>query len=209
MHAKFALTAAAVALLGSTAMAMPAVVMTDLALRAGPGPAHPIIASIDLQSIVELDGCVDGGAWCRVTHNGVTGWTFSAYLGQETQGRIVAIRETTTTTQVPTVVYQEQRASTVVPKAPVIVDETIIPADQSLGTLKVGSIVEPPTEVRTYVTTNKIEPIYLQGEVVVGATLPMTTTVYEVPRYEYRYAVVNGRTVLVEPSTNRIVYVYR
>jgi len=209
MHAKFALSAAAATLaLSGAAFAMPAVVMTDLALRAGPGPAHPIIASIDRQSIVELDGCVDGGAWCRVTHNGVTGWTFSAYLGQEAQGRIVAIRETTTT-QVPTVVYQEQRASTIVPKAPVIVDETIIPADQSLGTLKVGSIVEPPTEVRTYVTTNKIEPIYLQGEVVVGATLPKTTMVYEVPRYEYRYAVVNGRTVLVEPATNRIVYVYR
>lgn len=209
MHVKCALTAAAVALLSSTAMAMPAVVTTDLALRAGPGPAHPIVASLERQTIVELDGCIDGGTWCRVTANGVTGWAFSTYLGQEAQGKIVAFRETTTTTQVPTVVYQEQRASVASDKAPIIVDETIIPADQSLGTLKVGSIVEPPTEVRTYVTTRKVEPIYLQGEVVVGATLPKTITVHEVPRYEYRYAVVNGRTVLVEPSTNRIVYVYR
>lgn len=211
MNAKLTVSAAAATLaLGSAAIAMPAVVTADLALRAGPGPAHPIVASIERQSIVELDGCIDAGTWCRVTANGVTGWAYSAYLGQENQGRIVAIRETTTTTQVPTVTYQEQRASTVADKAPVIIEESITPADQTLGMLKVGTItVDPPAEVRTYVTTRKVEPIYLQGEVVIGATLPKTVAVHEVPRYEYRYATVNGRTVLVEPSTNRIVYVYR
>ncbi len=210
MHAKFTLPAAAATLmLGGAAVAMPAVVTADLALRAGPGPAHPIIATLDRNAIVELEGCIDGGTWCRVTTNGVTGWTYSAYLGQQIQNRVVVLPEARTTVQVPTVVYQEQRAATVAPNAPAIVEETITPATQTLGTLKVGSIVEPPTEVRTYVTTNRIEPIYLQGEVVVGATLPRSTAVYEVPRYEYRYAVVNGRTVLVEPSTNRIVYVYR
>lgn len=210
MHVKFALSNAVATLVASSAMAMPAVVTADLALRDGPGPAHPIIASLDRQSIVELEGCIDNGAWCRVTANGVTGWTYAAYLGRETQGRIVAIRETTTTTTVPTVTYQEQRAGTVADKAPVIVEEAIVPAEQTLGTLKVGSIaIDPPPEVRTYVTTHKIEPIFLEGEVVVGATLPKTVVVHEVPRYEYRYTTVNGRTVLVEPGTNRVVYVYR
>lgn len=209
MRAKFALSTAAATLFASTAMAMPAVVTADLALRAGPGPAHPIVASLERQSIVELDGCIDGGAWCRVTANGVTGWTYATYLGRESQGKIVAFKETTTTTQVPTVTY-EQRASTVADKAPVIVEEAIVPADQTLGTLKVGSItVDPPPEVKTYVTTHKIEPILLEGEVVVGATLPRSVVVHEVPKYEYRYTTVNGRTVLVEPATNRIVYVYR
>ncbi len=47
--------------LGGSVPAMPAVVTADVALRAGPGPAHPIIATIDRNAIVELDGCIDAG----------------------------------------------------------------------------------------------------------------------------------------------------
>ncbi|MBM3548264.1 MAG: DUF1236 domain-containing protein [Alphaproteobacteria bacterium] len=184
MRAKASLVAAAAVFgLGSAAMAMPAVVTADLALRAGPGPAHPIIATIDRNGIVELEGCIDAGMWCKVSWNGVTGWTYAAYLGQQTRERIVVIPEARRTIQVPTVVYQEQRAATVSQTA--------------------------PATVQTYITTNKIEPIFVEGEPVVGATLPSSVVVREVPQYQYRYAVVNGRTVLVEPGTNRIVYVYR
>ena len=45
--------------------------------------------------------------------------------------------------------------------------------------------------------------------VVVGSALPANVKVYEIPNYPNRYAYVNGRTVLVEPGTNKIVYVYR
>jgi len=192
---------------GSAAMAMPAVVTADLALRAGPGPAHPIVATIDRNGIVELEGCIDAGMWCKVSWNGVTGWTYAAYLGHQTQGSVVVISEARRTIQVPTVVYQEQRAATVTQQAPVIITEPI--TTPSLGTLKVGTIETPPATVTTYVTTNKIEPILVEGEPVVGAVLPRSVVVREVPQYQYRYAVVNGRTVLVEPGTNRIVYVYR
>ena len=208
MHAKFTLPAAATLAIASAAWAMPAVVTADLALRAGPGPAHPIIATIDRNAIVELEGCIDAGTWCRVSAGGVTGWTYAAYLGRQIENRVVVLPEARASVQIPTVVYQEQRAA-VAPQAPVIVTETITPAPQTLGMLKVGTVIEPPTEVRTYVTSHRVQPIYLEGEPVVGAMLPGSTTVYEVPRYAYRYAVVNGRTVLVEPGTNRIVYVYR
>jgi uncharacterized protein YraI len=208
MSAKITLLAATAVLgLGSAAMAMPAVVTADLALRAGPGPAHPIIATIDRNGIVELEGCIDAGMWCRVSWNGVTGWTYAAYLGQQTQDRIVVLPEARRTIQVPTVVYQEQRASTVPQQAPIIITDPI--TTPSIGTLKVGTIETPPATVQTYVTTNKIEPIFVEGEPVVGAVLPRSVVVREVPQYQYRYAVVNGRTVLVEPDTNRIVYVYR
>ena len=63
--------------------------------------------------------------------------------------------------------------------------------------------------VVTYVRTNKMEPVYLDGEVVVGASLPETVVLNEVPDYEYRYVYVNGQPVLVEPQTRRIVYVVR
>ena len=63
--------------------------------------------------------------------------------------------------------------------------------------------------MRTYVTTNQVEPVYLDGEVVVGAGLPETVELREIPDYEYRYVYVNGQPVLVEPSSRRIVYVVR
>jgi hypothetical protein len=71
------------------------------------------------------------------------------------------------------------------------------------------AIDEPTEEVRTYVTTNQIDPVYLEGEVVVGASLPETVELREIPDYEYRYVYVNGQPVLVEPSSRRIVYVVR
>jgi hypothetical protein len=72
-----------------------------------------------------------------------------------------------------------------------------------------GTIIDPPDQVRTYVTSNQADPVYLEGEVVVGATLPETVALREIPDYEYRYVYVNGQPVLVEPSSRQIVYVMR
>ncbi|MDO5706829.1 MAG: DUF1236 domain-containing protein, partial [Paracoccus sp. (in: a-proteobacteria)] len=69
---------------------------------------------------------------------------------------------------------------------------------------------EPAPEIRTYVTEHPVDPVLLDGEVVVGAGLPETVTLYEVPGYsDYRYVMVNGQTVLVGPEDRRIVYIYR
>ncbi|WP_181706698.1 DUF1236 domain-containing protein [Chthonobacter rhizosphaerae] len=72
-----------------------------------------------------------------------------------------------------------------------------------------GGTVDPPERVRTYVTEQQTEPVYLEGEVVVGAGVPETVQLAPVPEYEYRYAYVNGQRVLVDPNTRRIVHVYR
>lgn len=63
--------------------------------------------------------------------------------------------------------------------------------------------------MRTYIESNTIDPVYLDGEVVVGAALPETVEVREIPDYDYRYVYVNEQPVLVEPETRRIVYVLR
>lgn len=208
MNAKILVLAAATALtLPSAAFGLPTTVLTDVALRTGPGPAYPVIGTIDRQAIVEVEGCVDAATWCQVSWNGRTGWTYAAYLAHEIQGRMVVVPEVRTQVQVPTVVYQEQRASTVVNSAPVFVGDPIV--GPSLGTLKVGTVIQPPpAQVQTYVTTQRIEPVYLQGEVVVGAILPRSVMLYDIPQSPYRYTYVNGRTVLVDPQTNQIVYVY-
>ena len=75
-----------------------------------------------------------------------------------------------------------------------------------------GAVVDaisPPDQVTTYVRSNPVDPVYLEGEVVVGAGLPETVQLRPVPDYEYNYVYVNGQPVLVEPQSRRIVYVVR
>ena len=63
--------------------------------------------------------------------------------------------------------------------------------------------------MKTYVTQNRMDPVYLEGEVVIGAGVPETVELYPVPDYEYQYVYINGQPVLVEAGTRQIVYVYR
>ena len=76
----------------------------------------------------------------------------------------------------------------------------------------VGGIlgVDTRPRFRTYVETQRRPSYAYQEEVRVGAVLPRSgVTYHEVPAEygvrDYRYTVVNNRTVLVEPSTGRIV----
>ena len=82
-----------------------------------------------------------------------------------------------------------------------------------VGGAVVGAIIGDNTpRFRTYVAEQR-RPSYTYAErVVVGATLPRQgVTYYEVPSEygatEYRYTVVNDRTVLVDHATGRIVQV--
>jgi hypothetical protein len=78
----------------------------------------------------------------------------------------------------------------------------------------VGTAVDPPPpEVVTYVETQQPPPVMLQGDLVVGATLPESVVLYPVPAdvyvsadgWAYEYAYVNGHRVVVDPRTRAIV----
>jgi hypothetical protein len=76
----------------------------------------------------------------------------------------------------------------------------------------VGGIlgVDTRPRFRSYVETRNVPSYRYSDEVRVGAVLPSDgVTYYEVPAEygvrNYRYTVVNNRTVLVEPGTRRIV----
>ena len=65
---------------------------------------------------------------------------------------------------------------------------------------------------RTYVVKEKRASYRYDRDVVIGAELPSSgVTYYEVPAEygvkNYRYTIVNDRTVLVDPSSHRIVQV--
>ena len=113
----------------------------------------------------------------------------------------------------PKVVYQEQLASTATNTTTSTQTDSTGAATGAviggLAGLASGAVVDPPGQVNTYVTSKKVDPVCLEGEVLVGSTLPSTVKVYEIPDYQYRYTSVNGQTVLVEPCTSKVVHIYR
>jgi uncharacterized protein YcfJ len=82
-----------------------------------------------------------------------------------------------------------------------------------VGGFIVGGIADDTRpRFRTYVTQEKRPSYAYDRDVVVGAELPSAgVTYYDVPSEygvkEYRYTVVNNRTVLVDPRTHRIVQI--
>jgi hypothetical protein len=83
-----------------------------------------------------------------------------------------------------------------------------------IGAVVGASVDPPPTEVVSYVEDQPPPPpIVLQGNLVVGSTLPPAITLYPVPPdvypsagpHTYAYAVVNGHTVIVDPRTHVVI----
>ncbi|TKT82888.1 DUF1236 domain-containing protein [Aquamicrobium sp. LC103] len=224
MKTKLLLSAAgAVLAMTGAAMAQTVVVATtDLNMRAGPGPQYPVIGAIAIDGEAMLDGCLESGRWCQVSYNGVQGWAYSDYLIADSGGVEVVVTERPAEMQVPVVTYDdtdEVAAGGVAGAATGAVAGAIIGgpvgaavggiAGAATGGAATSVLVEPTPEVRDYVLQHEVEPVYLEGEAVVGASLPETVEVREIPDYEYRYVYVNGQPVLVEPETRRIVYVVR
>jgi hypothetical protein len=82
-----------------------------------------------------------------------------------------------------------------------------------VGGAVIGGITDATRpEFRTYVVQQKTPSYTYAQPVVIGAELPdQGITYYEVPpQYgvpQYRYTVVNNRTVLVDPQTRRVIQV--
>ena len=82
-----------------------------------------------------------------------------------------------------------------------------------VGGAIVGGIADDRRPVfREYVVKQRRSSYAYDREVVVGAELPNTgVTYYDVPAEygvrDYRYTVVNNRTVLVDPKTHRIIQI--
>ena len=75
-----------------------------------------------------------------------------------------------------------------------------------------GIAVDRRPAFREYIVRERVPNYTIQDRVIVGGVLPEAgITYYDVPQTygptPYRYTVVNGRTVLVEPRSRRIVQV--
>jgi len=80
------------------------------------------------------------------------------------------------------------------------------------GAIVGGIASDKQPRFREYVVKERHPSYHYQGDVRVGSELPGNgVTYYSVPQEygatNYRYTIVNDRTVLVDPSTHRIVEV--
>ncbi len=72
-----------------------------------------------------------------------------------------------------------------------------------------GHAVAPPSQVRTYVTTQQADSVQYDGKIVIGKTVDGDTVWREVPSSpKYRWAYLNGQRVVVETQGHRVVAIY-
>ncbi|WP_442581238.1 DUF1236 domain-containing protein [Mesorhizobium sp. ASY16-5R] len=211
------LAAAATTLaLGGAALAQtPVQATTELNVRAGPGSQYPVVGVLAAGQDTTIKGCLANGKWCSVDE----GWVYADYLTGDFGGQTVVLSQRPANSTVAVIEPPDTgTAGAIVGGTTGAVAGAIVggPVGALIGGVAgttiggtVGEIAEPPAQVRTYVADNRLEPVYLDGEVVVGAKVPDTVQIREIPDYKYSYVNVNGQEVLVEPATRQIVYVVR
>src|SRR6188768_2665821 len=68
---------------------------------------------------------------------------------------------------------------------------------------------EQDTVIREYVKKQPLASVKFPGvELNIGSALPDTVELHEVPNVQYRYVVIDNRTVLVDPGTRKVIKVY-
>jgi uncharacterized protein YraI len=215
---KHVLGASAVALLTSTSAyaATTAMATTDLNIRSGPGPMFEVVDVIASSDDVMVEGCLEDANWCQVEYNGTEGWAYGAYLTAkvETAEEPIVVVEARDQLEVQTVTYQETTGAAAASTTTGAVLGALIggPAGAAAGAAigaGLGIAVEPEPRTITYVTENPVDPIYLDGEVVVGARFPEGIEFNSIPDAEFDYVYVNGVPVLVDPQERRIVHIIR
>jgi hypothetical protein len=73
----------------------------------------------------------------------------------------------------------------------------------------VGHTADPPTEVRTYVTTANAAPVTYSGPIVIGRPLSGDVSWLDVPNYpKYRWAYIGTRRVVIDRDSGDVVAVY-
>lgn len=205
-------------LLGTAAFAeSQAAAWTDLNLRAGPGAIYKIRGVIPANGVVEVEGCLEGATWCKVVYEGTEGWAAGNYLTATVDNAPVALTVAGPKVVLNTVTYTaDPEDAALASGATGAIAGALIagPVGAVVGgaigaTAGVAAVTDPDPKVVTYVQSNPVEPVYLDGEVVVGAGIPEPVVLYPVPDTSYSYIYVNGLPVLVETPTRQVVYIVR
>ncbi|MBU2956931.1 DUF1236 domain-containing protein [Paracoccus sp. 1_MG-2023] len=194
---------------------------TDLNVRSGPGVQHEVIGAIPGGDEVNVVGCIDSANWCEVNSDEIDGWAYGDYLNVTAGDEIVSLypnRQDVGIAVIEAPAQPDNRGQNTAvggvggaAMGALIGGPVGAVAGAALGSgAGAAARVEPAPEVTTYVTSNSVAPVFLEGEVVLGAGVPDTVDIYDIPQTpDYRYAQINGQTVLVDPNDRQIVYIYR
>ncbi|MDO5603540.1 MAG: DUF1236 domain-containing protein [Paracoccus sp. (in: a-proteobacteria)] len=215
-------TIASLAVAGAAFAETNATAGTDLNMRSGPGVQHEVIGVITGGDEVVVNGCIESANWCEVVYKDETGWAYGDYLaakiGEEFQPLYPHRQEIgVTVIETPTLPDQAEQgqnaavgAVTGAAMGALVGGPLGAIVGATAGTTAGAVATEPQTEIRAYIDANPHDPVILDGEVVIGAGVPETVTLYEIPDApEYRYVTINGQPVLVNPENRQIVYIYR
>lgn len=199
-----------------------ATVAADLNLRDGPGAQYPSIAVMPAGTEVPVTGCVEARDWCKVTFEDTEGWAYGPYLAVPVGEEIAAIAAAPETVEIATVTFvpaeekAEQNASAAT--GATVGALTAFALGGPAGAIVAGGILggaagsaaaTPEEATLVYIRENPVEPVYLQGEVVVGATVPDVVTFHTIPDANgLRYLNINGEPVVVD-ETGQITYILR
>ena len=202
-HAMIALASlVGAALLASPASALNAFSPTGhLNVRSGPGFQYPVVGVMQQNVPAAITGCIQDYSWCSVAVGAVTGWASAPYLVTDAGGKPTNLQVSGAQLGIPIVVPTGVGAVVATPPVGAMV---AVPP-----TVGVVEPILPAPEILSYVTQQAVEPVLVDGEVMIGATLPAAVPVYPIPASPYVYSYVNGQRVLVEPAARRIVYVVR
>jgi uncharacterized protein YraI len=193
----------AAALAAGSAFAVTAYSPTGhLNVRSGPGFQYQVVGQVNANVAAQITGCVSDFSWCAVAlPSGVTGWASAPYL----------VTKATTPPKNLQVAGAQLGIPVIVPKntgAPVVATP---PVGAMVGVPQAVVVqpIVPGPEVIAFVRRQRVTPVIVTGEVMIGAVLPTAAPLYDIPTSPYDYAYINGQAVLVEPVARRIVYVVR
>ncbi|WP_096787682.1 DUF1236 domain-containing protein [Rhodobacter sp. CZR27] len=212
------LSAAAALIAGAaSAQVQEARPVTDLNLRSGPGSNYAIVGVVPADTMVMVEGCVEGAKWCRVNHAGASGWAAGDYLAMSVENTAVPLASGDPRITYETMTYEEDNdsGSVIAGGAAGAASGAAIggPVGALIGGvigMAGGDALDPPdTTTVTFVRQNPVEPVWLEGEVVTGAGIPDTVTLTPIPDSAYAYSYVNGVPVIVEPSNRQIIHIVR
>ncbi len=208
-------TAATALLAGTASAASTATAATDLHLRAGPGPDYRIETVIAAKDQVTVDGCLEQSNWCKVSYDGQQGWAYGDYLAADLSGELVPVYPNRAELQTGTVVYEKTKdddGALALGAMGATAGALVVggPAAAIVGGIigsATGAAITPEETTIAYIRENPVDPVIVNGELIVGAQVPGELEVYQVPSSDFGYVNLNGRYVLIEPDSREIAYI--
>jgi outer membrane lipoprotein SlyB len=204
------------AVAGPAAAATTASATTDLNVRSGPAVWNEVTGVIPSGASVDVEGCLGEVNWCKVSYEGNIGWAYGAYLSTTVDAETISLAPETRPQVVQIIEDNDNSAAAPVGGAAVAgtIAAAVAAGPVGIAAAAVAGAVaadaaQPDERVITYVRSNPTEPVYLDGEIVVGAGIPDGVELYPIPDSEYSYVLVNGVPVIVEPAARQVVTIVR